>query len=132
MALPLWCGSGRRAPRRRGNVAQRRRLGDRLCSVGGCASPRARMRLVTVHVLVAAASAPAATLDIVRDGSVVRTLDAAALKACARPIELEDPYYEAHKRFSACPLATIIEEGFGVRPARLEGDVVFRARDGYA
>jgi mono/diheme cytochrome c family protein len=91
------------------------------------------VRLVPALLLIAAASARGATLDIVRDGAIVRRLDGADLqRACARTIELDDPYYEAHKRFSACPLAIVIQEGFGVPPDRLEGDVVFRARDGYA
>jgi mono/diheme cytochrome c family protein len=91
------------------------------------------MPLVAALLLLTAASARAATLDILRDGAVVRQLDGAALaRDCARTIEIDDPYYEAHKRFSACPLATVIEKGFGVAPDRLEGDVIFRARDGYA
>ena len=91
------------------------------------------MRLVPTLLLLAAVTVRAATLDIVRDGAVVRQLDGATLlRDCAREIEVDDPYYEAHKRFSACPLAIVIEAGFGVPPARLEGDVVFRARDGYA
>ena len=94
---------------------------------------RAAMRLVPAVLLLAALSAQAATLDILRDGAVVRQLDGAALaRDCGRPIELDDPYYESHKRFTACPLAAVIEAGFGVPPARLEGDVIFRARDGYA
>jgi len=88
---------------------------------------------VPALLLLAAVGARAATLDILRDGTVVRQLDGAALaRDCARPIELDDPYYEAHKRFSACPLAAVIEAGFGVPPTSLEGDVIFRARDGYA
>ena len=91
------------------------------------------MRIVPVLLVLAATTVRAATLDIVRDGAVVRRLDGAALeKECGRTIELDDPYYEAHKRFSACPLATVVQEGFGVAPDRLEGDIVFRARDGYA
>jgi hypothetical protein len=92
-----------------------------------------RLTVPAVLLLLAAVGARAATLDILRDGTVVRQLDGAALaRDCARPIELDDPYYEAHKRFSACPLAAVIEAGFGVPPTSLEGDVIFRARDGYA
>jgi mono/diheme cytochrome c family protein len=90
------------------------------------------VRLVPALLLLVAASARAATLDFVRDGTVVRQLDGAALADCARTIELDDPYYGSHKRFSACPLAAVVEKGFGEPAARLEGDVVFRARDGYA
>src|SRR5262249_1621161 len=92
-----------------------------------------RLTVPVLLLLLAAANARAATLDFLRDGAVVRPLDSAALERdCARTIELDDPYYEAHKRFSACPLATVVQMGFGVTPDKLEGDVVFRARDGYA
>ena len=94
------------------------------------------MRCITAGAVVLAASlGHAATLEFVRDGATVRRLDEAALaRACApRTIEVEDPYYEARKRFRACPLAAVIEAGFGAPPARLESeDVVFRALDGYA
>jgi mono/diheme cytochrome c family protein len=82
-----------------------------------------------------ASTGGAATIEFLRDGTVVRTLDAAALTQACKPrsIELDDPYYEARKHFRACPLAAVFEAGFGKPPDRLEGeDVVFRAADGYA
>jgi len=92
------------------------------------------MRGATLALLVWAATASAATLEFRRDGTVVARLDDAALaQACApRTITLDDPYYEAEKRYRACPLATVFAAGFGAPPDRLgTADVVFRARDGY-
>ena len=97
--------------------------------------PLAIRCLLAVGLVLGTARVPAATLDFLRDGTLVRRLDGEALtRSCAaRDVELDDPYYEAQKRFRACPLATVIEAGFGAPPARLEAtDVVFRARDGYA
>jgi mono/diheme cytochrome c family protein len=93
------------------------------------------MRCITAGAVVLAASlGHAATLEFVRDGTTVRRLDDVALaRTCTpRTIEVDDPYYEARKRYRACPLAAIIEAGFGAPPARLETeDVLFRALDGY-
>lgn len=91
--------------------------------------------LVPAALALGLTSARAATIDFLRDGTLVRRLDGDALvRGCAaRDVEVDDPYYERHKRFRACPLAAVIEAGFGVPAARLEGeDVVFRALDGYA
>jgi mono/diheme cytochrome c family protein len=87
-----------------------------------------------VVLLLMGALAQAATLEFRRDGTVVRTLDEAALAAACRPrtVEIDDPYYSAPKRYRACPLAAVLEAGFGAPPARLPGeDVLFRALDGY-
>src|SRR6185369_5711005 len=78
--------------------------------------------------------AHAAGLDFVRDGAVVRHLDAAELAtACTlETIEVEDAYYESHKRYRACPLVNVLTAGFGVPLAELDAeDVLFRALDGY-
>jgi mono/diheme cytochrome c family protein len=94
------------------------------------------MRWTTAGAVVLAASlAPAARLEFLRDGATVRQLDDAALaRACApRTIEVDDPYYEVRKHYRACPLAAVIEAGFGIPAARLDvEDVVFRALDGYS
>jgi mono/diheme cytochrome c family protein len=84
---------------------------------------------------VAAVAAPAdTTLTFARDGKTVRTLDRAALeRACPpRTVTIEDPYYEARKRFVGCPLRDVLALGFGPDLAALEAvDVFLRARDGY-
>ncbi len=92
-----------------------------------------RSHLVAVLVLLATL-AHTATLEFLRDGTVVRRLDDAAIvKACGiRTIEVDDPYYEARKQYRACPLVAVLEAGFGVPADRLDAeDVLFRARDGY-
>jgi mono/diheme cytochrome c family protein len=94
------------------------------------------MRRVLVAVFCSFASLThAASLQFIRDGAIVRTLDDAALRAaCAiRTVEVEDPYYETPKRYRACPLAAVIAAGFGAPPERLDAeDVIFKALDGYA
>jgi mono/diheme cytochrome c family protein len=91
--------------------------------------------LVAILLALGLRVAPAATLEFLSDGAVVRRLDADALERdCgARDIEVDDPYYERQKRFRACPLGAVFEAGFGAPATRLQGeDVVFRALDGYA
>jgi mono/diheme cytochrome c family protein len=86
-------------------------------------------------VLAAGAAGRAADLRFVRDGDEVARLDPNALqRGCrARPVEVDDPYYEARKTFLACPLAEVLALGFG-RPVDALGgrEVIFRALDGYA
>ncbi len=94
------------------------------------------MRFTTAAaVLLAVSLGHAATLEFVRDGTTVRRLDGDALARTCKPrtIEVDDPYYEARKRYRACPLAAVIEAGFGTPAGRIDTeDVVFRALDGYA
>jgi mono/diheme cytochrome c family protein len=94
------------------------------------------MRLILAGAVALAASlGHAASLEFVRDGTTVRRLDDAALERTCKPrtIEVEDPYYERRERYRACPLATVVEAGFGTPIDRLDAeDVVFRALDGYA
>ncbi len=69
-----------------------------------------------------------------RDGVLVREIDRATLGAeCgAVPIAIEvDPYYEKRKHFLACPLARVLELGFGAAPGPADENFFFRARDGY-
>ena len=84
-------------------------------------------------LLLASSLAQAATLEFLRDGEVVRRMETTALTATCgvRTIDVDDPYYEARKRYRACPLAAVVEAGFGAPAGRLEGDVLFRALDGY-
>jgi mono/diheme cytochrome c family protein len=93
------------------------------------------MRLSLAGAVVLAASlAHAAALEFIRDGATVRRIDGAALaNACgASTIEVDDPYYEARKRYRACPLAAVVEAGFGAPVAKLDAeDLLFRATDGY-
>ena len=93
-----------------------------------------RSRVAAVVLLLLSPSAHAAALEFRRDGTVVRTIDATALaETCGvRTIDVDDPYYETHKRYRACPLAAVLEAGFGTPATRLEGtEVLFRALDGY-
>lgn len=49
-----------------------------------------------------------------------------------RVVEVDDPYYGRSMRFHACPLAWVVEQGFGREPASLAREMVlFRALDGY-
>jgi mono/diheme cytochrome c family protein len=109
-------------------------IGVRLLADSAISDDLMRPRIAASIVLVAAA-AHAATLEFLRDGTVVRRLDDATLaKRCGvRTIEVDDPYYEARKRYRACPLARVIEAGFGRSLDALDGeeDVLFRALDGY-
>ncbi len=92
------------------------------------------MRARVAALVLVCSLAHAATLEFLHDGVVVRRLDDAALAdACgARTIEVDDPYYEARKRYRACPLAGVLAAGFGTPADRLAGeDVIFRALDGY-
>ena len=85
-------------------------------------------------LLLASSLAQAATLEFLRDGEVVRRIDGAELaRTCGvRTVDVDDPYYEARKQYRACPLAAVIEAGFGTPADRLEeDDVLFRALDGY-
>ncbi len=99
--------------------------------------PRCRARasrLLAVCVVVGAATlAPTAELRFLRDDVEVRRIDREMLRrSCAeRVVTVRDPYYEAVKRFRACPLTDVLRLGFGEAP-RPGDDVVFRAHDGYA
>src|SRR5262249_18627257 len=69
---------------------------------------REAMRWLPVALLLflAASTASAASLDFLRDGRLVRTVDDATLaRDCgARTITVDDPNYEATKHYRACPL----------------------------
>jgi len=81
------------------------------------------------------ASAPEATLRFEAADGKVRTLDLRALEDASSPREVRtvDPYYGGPKRFSALPLAAVLEAGFDA-PARVleQSSFVLRARDGFA
>lgn len=90
--------------------------------------------LLVAGAVLAASLAPAATLQFLRDGVVVRTLDGATLaRTCGiRTIEVDDPYYEGRKQYRACPLTAVVAAGFDAAPDRLDAEeVLFRALDGY-
>lgn len=95
--------------------------------------------IALLGLLLTAGAAAAAdyprTLRFVRDGAPPRVLSADVLaRECgAVTVELDDPYYGTHKRFRACPLATVLRLGFGEPVGAFAGETVFfRARDGYA
>jgi len=76
----------------------------------------------------------AADVRFVRDGTLVKAVDVAALRAACTPttVTVDDPNYRSRKRYVACPLADILHFGFGT-PADALGsaDVFIRAWDGY-
>src|SRR5262245_29614827 len=83
------------------------------------APARAEPGAATLPVTAPAAAAEADTaLQFVRDGRVVSTLDLKALrKGChERTVAIDDPYYGRRKSFRACPLAEVLQLGFGVQP----------------
>jgi mono/diheme cytochrome c family protein len=75
------------------------------------------------------------TFSFLREGTVVKTLDRAALeRSCkAVTVTIEDAYYGRQKHYRACPLAAVLALGFGALDAGVteDADVFFRARDGY-
>ncbi len=85
-------------------------------------------------VLLAPWCARGAELRFVRDGKEISRLDLATLRArCGlATIDVRDPYYEAEKHFSACPLRAVFALGFGAADIPADRDVIFRALDGYA
>jgi mono/diheme cytochrome c family protein len=94
--------------------------------------------LLTLLAFVAAparADDAAATLRFEREGALVRELSLEALRrAChEQEVALDDPYYQRHKRYLACPLGEVLAAGFGdgLAGAR-DADFFLRARDGYA
>lgn len=93
------------------------------------------MRARVAALVLWTSLAHAASIEFLRDGTTVRTLDGAALaRTCGvRTIEVaHDPYYEAPKRYRACPLAAVLEAGFGPPATRGDAeDVLFKALDGY-
>lgn len=101
---------------------------------------RRRIACLAVLPFALAASARAASpadegaLRFVRNGETLRALTSGALAAACTPetIVVEDPYYARTKRFRACPLAEVLELGFGTTRADLTGeDFLLRAKDGY-
>lgn len=71
-------------------------------------------------------------LTFVQPGGTKAVAKEALRAECGvRPIEVEDPYYATRKRFVACPLARVLEIGFGGTRAVAGQDVLLRALDGY-
>jgi mono/diheme cytochrome c family protein len=90
------------------------------------------VRSAVVAALVLVSGARAAELAFVRDGTEVARLDGETLaRRCGvAPVTVDDPYHQARKTYLACPLARVLELGFGAPPAA--GDQLFlRAADGY-
>lgn len=95
----------------------------------------AGLLLLVLGVGTGVGAAPSRTLRFLRDGAPVATLDLATLRArCGEAkVTVDDPYYGRPTTYLACPLATVLELGFGEPAAALADDtVVFRALDGYA
>jgi mono/diheme cytochrome c family protein len=85
-------------------------------------------------LLPAVARAEEATLRFEREGKLVRSLTRESLvEDCgATRASVEDPYYEQRKTYLVCPLARVLELGFGEPAAKLRGEnLFFRALDGY-
>ena len=84
------------------------------------------------------AASPAASyervLRFVRSGETLRlvSLDALRTSCDGSRVEVADPYYLRQKTFYACPLASVLERGFGITASELRAATFFlRARDGY-
>ena len=89
---------------------------------------------LTLLGLLAPLAVQATDVRFVRDGTVVKAVDVAALMAACTPatITVDDPNYRARKRYVACPLADILRFGFGTPVDALGStDVFLRAWDGY-
>jgi mono/diheme cytochrome c family protein len=81
-----------------------------------------------------AAQASEPSLRFERPGAAPRSVSATELRAACgtETVEVDDPYYERHKRFLAWPLRCVLEQGFGaLGPDVAAGDVLLRALDGY-
>ena len=88
-------------------------------------------------LLLALLAAPgdARELRFLRPGAapVVLSADTLAARCGAQTISLDDPYYGARKTYRACPLAAVLQLGFGQPITDFAGETVFfRASDGYA
>lgn len=83
---------------------------------------------------LAADAPPAAELRFVRDGKTVRSIGSDVLaRECGAPVQVDDPYYGRTKSFQACPLAKVLQLGFGEPVSALVSEnFFFRAKDGYA
>jgi cytochrome c2 len=89
---------------------------------------------VAIVLLGVASTAVAADVRFVREGAEVKKVDVAALMHACSPttITVDDPNYGGRRRFTACPLARVLEFGFGESPGALgSADVFIRAWDGY-
>jgi mono/diheme cytochrome c family protein len=93
---------------------------------------------VAAWLALLAGWAPARADDTVlrfeRDGALVKSLSRDELTAACAPtrVSVRDPYYERATEYLACPLAKVLELGFGAPAESLRGEsFFFRARDGY-
>lgn len=103
----------------------------------GAPRPAWRLGGFCLLVLVAAAAADDAPrqLRFLRPGAAPVVLDAETLAArCGvETVSLDDPYYGTRKTYRACPLAAVLQLGFGAPIGSFAGQTIFfRARDGYA
>ncbi|MEO8600992.1 MAG: cytochrome c [bacterium] len=95
----------------------------------------AALLVAAVAVSSAAGATDTRELRFVRQGKQIAALSVDALaKACgAQTVAIDDPYYGRRVQFRACPLAAVIQLGFGQPATAFAGDsVIFRAQDGYA
>jgi mono/diheme cytochrome c family protein len=84
--------------------------------------------------LASPAKADDAALRFEREGALVRSLSRSEITArCGSTrVEVADPYHGKAKTYLACPLACVLELGFGKPVASYRGENFFlRARDGY-
>jgi len=84
--------------------------------------------------LAAPARADDTALRFERDGALVRSLsrDEITARCGVTRVQVADPYYARAKTYLACPLACVIEQGFGKPVSAYQGENFFlRARDGY-
>jgi mono/diheme cytochrome c family protein len=113
-------------------------MGGRIASAA-VTMPARYLRLAAFAACLLAAEAAAAdesaTLSFRGAGGAETKLSKAELRARCGPatVTVLDPYYQAPRRFVACPLERVFELGLGAPPAAFAGeDFLLVALDGYA
>ena len=87
---------------------------------------------IALVATVSSAEPEGAALVFSRGGQETPVAKAVLRARCGtHPVEVDDPYYGRPKRFVACPLARVLEIGFGDARAVAGQDVLLRAVDGY-
>ena len=95
-------------------------------------APPAVGLLLALLLAAGPAGAEDRVLRFERDGVLVRSVPLSELRARCRPRRVEvplDPYYGRTKHFLACPLAGVLELGFGSPDPGRQGEFFFRALD---
>jgi mono/diheme cytochrome c family protein len=102
-------------------------------------APRARRAWLTLVLAAGLGASGAAETDgrplrFVAEGKADHVLSLDELRAAcgSREVIVDDPYYHREKRFLACPIRAVLEQGFGESVEALErASFLLRALDGY-